>query len=65
MESQSQPEVRDQGIRVSYHVVNRKHGVISLLVEGGDLQGQLKTFMVVFQMSLDFQPPETTRDQFV
>lgn len=52
-------------IRVTYHVVNRKHGVISLLVEWGHLQGQLKIFMVVFQMSLDLQPPETTRDQFV
>lgn len=60
----SQVKISESGpaeIRISYHVVNCKHGVISLLVEWWHLQCQLKIFMVVFKIGLDLQPPETNR----
>lgn len=44
-----------------YHVVDSKQRIIRLLVERGHLQCQLKIFMVIFQMSLDLQPPTHSR----
>lgn len=48
-------------LRERYHVVNGNQRIISLLVEGGDLQRLLKIFLVVFQLTLDLQPPTDSR----
>lgn len=48
-------------LRERYHVVNGKQRIICLLVERGHLQCLLKIFLVVFQMTLDPQPPTHSR----
>lgn len=47
--------------RELYHAADSKHCIVRLLVERGHLQCQLKIFMVIFQMSLDLQPPTHSR----